>query len=294
MGISSAGSSTPQTAAAGAQAASRTGTSQYLIGLQEISPGWVGLYAVTLAIQLLCAAVRGVIAYPVLWVMFKILNQPTGMAHTLAWIVGYGPLILSGATLILPLGGWLWQQQSGGRAPSERERLIYDDALERLAQANPGLRAPQRWFVIDEPVLNAAVYANTLMLTRGLIESGLVEPVLAHELGHLNSSDGRLTAALHRLTVPPRGRLRFPLKTLGLIFSGGAGVWVMRVPWAAYWRAREYRADAYAATLGQGQALASFLDTNALENDLPVPFMWFTETSHPYTEHRIDKLHQLE
>jgi hypothetical protein len=61
---------------------------------------------------------------------------------------------------------------------AERERLIYDDALERLAQANPGLRAPQRWFVIDEPVLNAAVYANTLMLTRGLIESGLVEPVL--------------------------------------------------------------------------------------------------------------------
>lgn len=292
MGTSSASSSTPQTA--GAQAASRTGTSRYLIGLQEISPGWVGLYAVTFAIQLLCAAVRGVIAYPVLWAMFKILGQPTGMVHTLAWIVGYGPLILSGATLILPLGGWLWQQQSGGRAPSERERLIYDDALERLAQANPGLRAPQRWFVIDEPVLNAAVYANTLMLTRGLIESGYLEPTLAHELGHLNSSDGRLTAALHRLTVPPRNRLRFPLKTLGLIFSGGAGVWVMRVPWAAYWRAREYQADAYAATLGQGQALASFLDTNALENDLPVPFMWLTETSHPYTEHRIDKLHQLE
>jgi Zn-dependent protease with chaperone function len=270
MGISSASSSTPQTA--GVQAANRTGTSRYLIGLQEISPGWVGLYAVTFAIQLLCAAVRGVIAYP----------------------VGYGPLILSGATLILPLGGWLWQQQSGGRAPSERERLIYDDALDRLAQANPGLRAPQRWFVLDEPVLNAAVYANTLMLTRGLIESGYLEPTLAHELGHLNSSDGRLTAALHRLTVPPRNRLRFPLKTLGLIFSGGMGVWVMRVPWAAYWRAREYQADAYAATLGQGQALASFLDTNALENDLPIPFMWLTQTSHPYTEHRIDKLHQLE
>jgi Zn-dependent protease with chaperone function len=254
MGISSAGSSTPQTA--GVQAANRTGTSRYLIGLQEISPSWVGLYAVTFAIQLLCAAVRGVIAYPVLWVMFKILGQPTGMVHTLAWIVGYGPLILSGATLILPLGGWLWQQQSGGRAPSERERLIYDDALDRLAQANPGLRAPQRWFVLDEPVLNAAVYANTLMLTRGLIESGYLEPTLAHELGHLDSSDGRLTAALHRLTVPPRNRLRFPLKTLGLIFSGGMGVWVMRVPWAAYWRAREYQADAYAATLGQGQALA--------------------------------------
>jgi hypothetical protein len=82
MGTSSASSSTPQTTAAGVQAASRTGTSRYLIGLQEISPGWVGLYAVTFAIQLLCAAVRGVIAYPVLWVIFKILGQPTGMVHT--------------------------------------------------------------------------------------------------------------------------------------------------------------------------------------------------------------------
>ncbi len=292
MGISSAGSSTPQTA--GVQAASRTGTSRFLIGVQEISPGWLGLYGVTLALQLLCAAARAAITYAVLWVTFKILGQSTGMVHTLAWIVGYGPLILSGATLILPLGGWFWQQRSGGRSPSERERLIYDDALDRLTQANPGLRAPQRWFVLDIPELNAAVYANTLMLTRGLIESGYAEPVLAHELGHLNSSDGRLTAALHRLTLPPRNRLRAPLRTLGLIFSGAAGAWIMRMPWGAYWRAREYQADSYAATLGQGQALASFLDTNALENDLPVPFMWLTQTSHPYTEHRIDKLHQLE
>jgi hypothetical protein len=37
-----------------------------------------------------------------------------------------------------------------------------------------------------------------------------------------------------------------------------------------------------------------FLDTNALEHDLPVPFMWLTDTSHPYTEYRIDKLHQHE
>ena len=27
-----------------------------------------------------------------------------------------------------------------------------------------------------------------------------------------------------------------------------------------------------------------------LENDLPVPFIWLTEHSHPPTEHRIDRL----
>ena len=65
-----------------------------------------------------------------------------------------------------------------------------------------------------------------------------------------------------------------------------------RSPWAAYWRAREFEADKYAAGLGQSQELARFLDTNALVHDLPVPFMWMSEQSHPATEHRIDRLHQ--
>jgi Zn-dependent protease with chaperone function len=214
--------------------------------------------------------------------------------HTLAWIAGYGPLIVSFATLILPLGGWLWQQRVGGRSPSERERLIYEDALAILAKSDPRLRPPQHWFVLDEQALNAAAYANTLMLTRGLIDSGYLEAVLAHELGHLNSSDSRLAAALHRLTTPPRRRLPFPLATLGFLVSGGLGAWLTRAPWAAYWRAREFAADEYAAKLGQGRSLARFLELNALENDLPVPFMWLTEQSHPFSEHRIDRLYRRE
>jgi Zn-dependent protease with chaperone function len=212
--------------------------------------------------------------------------------HTVAWIIGYGPLILSFATLLLPVGGWLWIQQSGGRTPSERERLLYEDALAVLTRADPQLRPPRRWFVLDEPSINAAAYADTLMLTRGLLESIFLEPVLAHELGHLNTSDARLAAALHRLTTPPRTRMPFPLRTISFLSSGALGVWITRTPWAAYWRAREFQADRYAAKLGQAQALARFLDTNALENDLPIPFMWLTEHSHPFTEHRIDQLHQ--
>ena len=46
----------------------------------------------------------------------------------------------------------------------------------------------------------------------------------------------------------------------------------------------------YAATLGQGPALAGYLDTHALAGDLPTPFKDFGETSHPWTEHRIDDL----
>jgi Zn-dependent protease with chaperone function len=265
--------------------------SSYVISAEEIRPGWVLLYASTFALQALCAVVRWTVSYPLLWLTITILGYSTALAQPLALLFAFGPLALSFATLLLPLGGWLWTQQSGGRAPSGRERLIYEDALAILTQADPDLRPPRRWFVLDEPTLNGAAYADTLMLTRGMLESGFLEPVLAHELGHLNSSDARLTAAVHRLTLPPRRQVGFPLRTLSFVASGALGWWLMRTPWAAYWRAREFIADRYAASLGQGPALARFLDTHALEDDLPVPFVWLSEHSHPSTEHRIDRLY---
>ncbi|HEV7529175.1 MAG TPA: M48 family metalloprotease [Solirubrobacteraceae bacterium] len=268
--------------------------SAYLIRARELAPAWLLLYAVSLLIQAFCAPLRAVIVYGLLWLILTVLGKSTASLHLVAWLIGYGPLILSSATLLLPLGGWLWQQQSGGRTPSERERLIYEDALSVLSQADPGLRPPRRWFVLDEPTVNAAAYADALMVTRGLIESGYLEAVLAHELGHLNSSDARVAAALHRLTTPPRWRMRFPLRTVGLLISGALGMWLMRIPWGAYWREREFEADRYAKRLGQGEALARFLEQHALEHDLPVPFRWLTEHAHPSTEHRIDRLARLE
>jgi heat shock protein HtpX len=268
--------------------------SAYLIRARELAPAWLALYVASLFLQAFCAPLRAAVSYGLLWLILTVLGKSTGSLHVAAWLIGYGPLIFSVATLLLPLGGWLWQQQSGGRTPSERERLIYEDALTVLSQAEPKLRPPRRWFVLDEPTVNAAAYADMLMLTRGLIESGYLEAVLAHELGHLNSSDARLAAALHRLTTPPRRRLRFPLRTIGFLASGALGVWVMRLPLSAYWREREFEADRYAANLGQGEALMRFLEQHALEHDLPVPFRWLTEHSHPSTEHRIDRLAQLE
>ena len=134
------------------------------------------------------------------------------------------------------------------------------------------------------------MYADTLLVTRGLLESGYLEAVLAHELGHLNTSDGRLTAALYRMTTPPRKEVRRGLRTIALLATGGAVVWLTRAPWGVYWRAREHQADEYAARLGQARSLARFLETNALDYDLPVPFVWLTDASHPPVEHRIDHL----
>lgn len=94
----------------------------------------------------------------------------------------------------------------------------------------------------------------------------------------------------HRLSTPPRGEVHRGLKTIAFIATGAAGMWPVRTMWGVYWRAREHHADHYAANLGQADALSHFLDTCALENDLPVPFVWLTEHTHPPTEHRIDRL----
>jgi Zn-dependent protease with chaperone function len=265
-------------------------TGEYVISPKEFSPSWMLLYLATFALQVPCAAIRGFLAYPAIWLLFKLIGQPTSPVHLLCLLVGYGPLALSLATLILPLGGWWCEQQAGGRTPSEREQLIYQDAIDQLRQANPRLREPRRWFVLDQESENAAAYADTLMVSRGLLDSGYLEAVLAHELGHLNTSDSRLSAALCRITTPPRDDIRRGLKTLCFLATGAIGMWPLRAAWGAYWRSREHHADNYAAQLGQAHALGEFLDERRALIDLPVPFIWLSDHSHPPTEHRVDRL----
>jgi Zn-dependent protease with chaperone function len=222
--------------------------------------------------------------------------------------------------LITPLGGgWWWRTNLGGRDPSEREQDAYHDALGLLqAHAGDPLRLPSMWFVIDEPHPDAAVCGDALMLSRGLLESEYLPAVLAHELGHLATSDGKLTAAINRLIINPLPKLReqkeprekrLVLGGEGLLLTitlFGAFLWLIRLvvrfargglglrflapAWGSYWREREYQADQYAAGLGQADELADFLELHALIHDHPVPFIWLTEHTHPPTELRIDRL----
>ncbi len=263
--------------------------SAHLVRPGDLNPGWVLLYAATWALQWFSAPFRYFAALLVLVIVNWIAgwNLPD---HYLALAVGFGPLVISLATLVLPLGGWWFQQQSGGRRPSERERAVFEAAFEQLRGVDPQLRQPHRWFVVDDPQPNACAYADTLMLTRAMLESPSFPAVLAHELGHLNTSDARVTAAVHRMTTPPREPVGFPFRLIAFLVSGRAALALVRTPWAIYWRRREAVADSYAAKLGQGPALAGYLDTYALEGDLPTPFKDFGDTSHPWTEHRIDDL----
>lgn len=222
--------------------------------------------------------------------------------------------------LVTPLGGahW-WQTNMGGREPSQRERDAYNDALQILqANSQVPLRLPRLWFVLDDQQPDAAVCGDALMLSRGLLDNEYLPAVLAHELGHLATSDGKLTAAINRLIINPLPKRRQPKQREGNVFilggdrllltitlfgallwaarwvirfaQGGLGLRYLGPAWGSYWREREYQADQHAAGLGQADELADFLELHALIHDHPVPLIWLTEHTHPPTELRIDRL----
>jgi len=280
----------------------------------------LALYFLTFAVEVPVIALRMLIAFVLATLALFLAGHSTTSAASLGCLALI-PTAWSLIALITPFGGgWWWRQNLGGRNPSEREQLAYRDAIELLqAHAGQALPVPSGWFVLDSPQADAAVCGSTLMLSRGLLETDHLPAVLAHELGHLASTDGKLTAALNRLVInPPPVRSEpkdeqgadmmilandriilglFGLRALAWLIrktfrlaQGGLGLRVTSPAWSAYWRAREYKADEYASRLGQADELADFLESHALIHDHPVPFMWLTEHTHPPTELRIDKL----
>lgn len=286
----------------------------------------LAMYTLALASELPVILIRSTFVF--LLASIVLATSGHSIAQGTTWIeVGLIPTLWSILALATPFGtGWWWRQRSGGRKPSQREQLAYQDATELLqAQTPKPLTLPKSWFVLDTPTPDAAVCGRTLMLSRGLLESDHLPPVLAHELGHLATPDGRLTAAINRLVLlPPRPPHReqtnheptedrpqnglafrderILLTILGIrlftwtvkktfrFLNGGFGLWLTSPLWGAYWRGREYKADAYAAKLGQADDLADFLENHALIYDHPIPYIWLTEHTHPPVELRTDKL----
>jgi len=282
----------------------------------------LALYAATVLIETPVIFARWLLALAFAALVLLVLHHSVAGASGLAQLALI-PTAWSLVALITPFGGgWWWRQNLGGREPSERERTAYNDALDLLRHRTlMALREPSGWFVLDDPQPDAAVCGNTLMLSRGLLESDHLPAVLAHELGHLSSTDGRLTAALNRLVIhaPPKpttehqpvehkrntpilsndrvlltvtilGALLWVLRKTVVFAKGGLGLRLTAPFWGSHWREREYTADRFAAGLGQAEDLADFLEIHALIHDHPVPFIWLTEHTHPPTELRIDKL----
>jgi Zn-dependent protease with chaperone function len=292
---------------------------QFVRALRLPSIPTLSLYAATLVAEAPVVFARMLLMLSV--AVLLLLSRGESVSGAEAYVeLALIPTAWSILALLTPFGGgWWWAQNLGGREPSEREEAAYHDAMQLLqANAEEPLRLPSSWFVLDEHQPDAAVCGSTLMLSRGLLESEYLPAVLAHELGHLDTSDGKLTAALNRLVINPLPRTRekqpkqrdvivvggerFLLgitlfgaflwtgRLLVRFAQGGLGLRITGAFWGSYWREREYTADQYAARLGQAEELADFLEVHALIHDHPVPLIWLTEHTHPPAELRIDRL----
>jgi len=230
--------------------------------LRSQSAGFA-LYALTLAAHLLTAICRGVIAIVVFWLAALLTGWPIPV-DTIAPIVAFAPLAASLVCvicppLVAPIAGRWWEISSGGRAPEPDEREAFQQAFEELRAVDPKLRAPRHWFVAEEPGLDAAVYACSLRVDRGLLESPYAATVIAREMGHLRSSDARLSSALSLLLLTPMDTPKvcpvwsLPFRGLVWFASGQAIVWLTGHAWEMYWRSRKLAADQYAARFGQGE-----------------------------------------
>jgi Zn-dependent protease with chaperone function len=280
----------------------------------------LALYLATVLTEIPVIFTRMLIAMVVVVLGLLITGNHVGDANRFLEL-GLIPTAWAALALITPLGsGWWWRQNLGGRHMTPEERVACEEALASLSEraARP-LPRPASWFVLDYPELDAAVCGDSLMLSRGLIESEHLSAVLAHELGHLATSDGKLTAALNRLVinppplveegerasdgrswVVPEDRFTFGLFGVQALWwlirfavrfaKGGLALRLLGPFWGSYWREREYLADAYAAELGQGDRLAFFLELHALVHDHPVPFIWLTEHTHPPVALRVARL----
>jgi Zn-dependent protease with chaperone function len=263
-------------------------------------PG-LGVYAITLACQFPGAFARGLIVEVTLG-LAVFLTGWSFPVELIALLVAFGPLVLSLLVVVCPwvacpVAGRWWEMNEGGRPPEQDELEAFEHAIAVLQLEDETLRPPKHWFVAEDAGLNVSVYADSLCLTRGLLESPTAAPAyISHEYEHLRSGDGRLTCALDVLALwdmePPQMR---PLRSLpfrGLLWlaSGQAALWLLGNAWETYWRSREYAADEYTIGVGQGPAFARSLRSHALPYERPMRRMRFSMATHPYTKPRMTRL----
>ena len=270
------------------------------------------LYLLTLAVEvLLGASTRWFLVYLGAAIVGELL--PLGLSpEGWAWVAALLPVLWSILGFLLPGRGWVWGRRLGIRRPSDEEAAAIDDAFDLLRAVAPELPTAGEYAVLDDPVPFAAVRGRIVILSRAVIECDALAAIMGHELGHVNTLDGRLTEALNRLSLwddplslsptegeggsehvsnpDPRGAIPWALMRFAARLTGGSvGLRLLGPAWSAYWRSREYAADSYAGSLSQAEDLASYLRDQEQVLDVPATGI-FNERQHPPVALRIERL----
>lgn len=158
--------------------------------------GGIILYIFTLALETISVAVRFAVVAGLSSLVF---GREAGIV--LGAAAALYPVVYSLAALAgLPRGHLLTRLEVRGRPLTAAEREALDAAL--VVPRARGVPIPRQIFAVDRDGLNAFVAGRTLYIYRDLFAHRGLPGVLAHELGHYNSLDGRLSGAIFGLTLP--------------------------------------------------------------------------------------------
>jgi Zn-dependent protease with chaperone function len=154
------------------------------------------LYIVTLLIESISVIVRfGIVS----GLVSLFAGGTTGIVA--GALAGLGPIIYSLLVVSgIPSGHILVRRSLKGRPLSETEGGQLEAMLAHIRASGVGF--PQHVFAVDTEGLNAAISGRTMYIYRELFDSRYLAGVVAHELGHFNSMDGRLLLGIRALTIP--------------------------------------------------------------------------------------------
>ncbi len=154
------------------------------------------LYIITLLLESISVVVRfgivsGLVSLYAGWAAGIVAGVVAGLGPII-----YSLLVVSG----IPSGHILVRRSLKARPLNETEGGQLEAALVHIRTS--GVPFPQHIFTVDTEGLNAAISGRTMYIYRELFDSRYLPGVVAHELGHFNSMDGRLLLGIRALTIP--------------------------------------------------------------------------------------------
>jgi Zn-dependent protease with chaperone function len=273
--------------------------------LVRFALGWL----MGLVLGLLCVVVPSGGLFG-LWGALALFGSFLPSAVVCGCIFAAAPLAFSLAAFVVPSREPLWRRWVGARPASAEEIELIDSIVSVFGEVDPRCMRGFRCYVLDLPRPQAFVRGQVPVVSTGLLRCEGLPGALGHELGHLVSWDGSLTAAVDRLGLwgdplgPPEGGYGERV-VWSAAFLWGTVRWSVRIAgagwvfafvdplWAAFWRSRERAADAYAARLGQAEVLADHLEEVEQPWERPRRYRFVDPYDHEPVALRIERLRAL-
>lgn len=241
------------------------------------------------------------------------------IAAALIATMGLGTLLLLGLT---PIAEWLIRHSYDCDTCTPEEAAYLRPLFAKICRQAGNNPAQFRLYVCPKDEINAlALGAKSIAVTTGLLQTATLEElegVLAHELGHhllnhtfwltltcVSGQVGNWALRLYDILLKTFGHLRF-IPVLGYLVV--ALTWLLRLLFLLFdWfvqlpfylgrlfgsRRNEYAADRFAAQIGCGNGLRSFLERVLAPREARAGFFECLKRTHPPAAKRVRRLAHL-